>query len=94
VRHQEARRSRAPHLVAQAIEHLRRAAELFPYYAGEGNPYTLMAEIYETRGQKAEAAAALETFVRYNETNAGALAKLARLRLAMDDRKGALEALK
>ena len=78
----------------KAIEHLRRASELFPYYAGEGNPYTLLAEIYESRGQKAEAAAALETFVRYNETNAVALAKLARLRLALGERKGALEALK
>ncbi|MEK6321836.1 MAG: tetratricopeptide repeat protein [Acidobacteriota bacterium] len=78
----------------KAIEHLRRASELFPYYAGEGNPYTLLADIYESRGQKLEAAAALETFVRYNETNAGALAKLARLRLAQGDRKGAVEALK
>jgi tetratricopeptide (TPR) repeat protein len=78
----------------KAIEHLRRASELFPYYAGEGNPYLPLAEIYEKRGQQAEAAAALETFVRYNETNADALAKLARLRLALGDRKGALEALK
>jgi tetratricopeptide (TPR) repeat protein len=78
----------------QAVEHLRRAADLFPYHAGEGNPYMLLAEIYEARGQKSEAAAALETFARYNETNAGALAKLARLRLEMGDRKGAVEALK
>lgn len=78
----------------QAVEHLRRAADLFPYYAGDGNPYALLAEIYESRGQKSEAAAALETLARYNETNAGALAKLARLRLEMGDRKGAVEALK
>jgi tetratricopeptide (TPR) repeat protein len=78
----------------QAVEHLRRAADLFPYYSAEGNPYVLLAEIYEARGQKSEAAAALETFARYNETNAGALAKLARLRLEMGDRKGAVEALK
>ncbi len=78
----------------QAVEHLRRAADLFPYYAGDGNPYALLADIYESRGQKSEAAAALETFARYNETNAGALAKLARLRLEMGDRKGAVEALR
>ena len=78
----------------QAVEHLKRAADLFPYYTGEGNPYELLAEIYESRGQKTEAAAAMETFTRYNETNAGALAKLARLRLGMGDRKGAIEALK
>jgi len=78
----------------KAIEHLRRAAELFPYYAGQGNPYLLLAEIYESRGQKTEAAATLETFVRYNETDAGALAKLARLKLEVGDRKGAVESLK
>ncbi|HLF83084.1 MAG TPA: tetratricopeptide repeat protein [Blastocatellia bacterium] len=78
----------------RAIEHLRRAAELFPYYAGQGNPYALLAEIYESRGQKTEAAATLEAFVRYNETDAAVLAKLATLRLGMGDRKGAVEALK
>jgi len=78
----------------QAIEHLRRAVELFPFYTGEGNPYVLLAEIYESRGQKPEAAATLEAYVRYNETDAGALAKLARLRLEAGDRKGAVEALK
>ena len=79
--------------VERAIEHLRRAAEVFPYYAGEGNPYALLAETYESRGQKAEAAAALESLTRYNETNVEALAKLARLRLSMGDPKGALQAL-
>jgi tetratricopeptide (TPR) repeat protein len=54
----------------------------------------LLADIYESRGQKAEAAAALETLMRYNETNAGALAKLARLKLALSDQKSAVEALK
>jgi tetratricopeptide (TPR) repeat protein len=78
----------------QAIDHLRRASELFPYYAGQGNPYLLLAEIYESRGQKPEAAATLEAFVRHNETDAGALAKLARLKLEMGDRKGAVESLK
>ncbi|MEK6409768.1 MAG: tetratricopeptide repeat protein [Acidobacteriota bacterium] len=78
----------------KAIEHLRRASELFPYYTGEGNPYALLSEIYDARGQKPEAASVLETLVRYNETNAGALAKLARLRLGMGDRKAAVEALK
>ena len=79
---------------SQAIEHLKRAADLFPYYTGEGNPYILLAEIYESSGQKTEAAAALETFARYNETDAKPLARLARLRLGMNDRKGAIEALK
>ena len=78
----------------QAIEHLKRATELFPFYAGAGNPYLQLAEIYESRGQKSEAAGALETLVRYNETDAVALAKLARLKLDLGDRKAAVEALR
>ena len=78
----------------KAIEYLKRAAELFPYYTGEGNPYLLLTDIYDSKGQKAEAVATLEAFARYNETNAGALAKLARLRLATGDAKSAVETLK
>jgi len=78
----------------KAVELLKHAAELFPYYGGDGNPYLLLADIYESRGQKAEAAAALETLMRYNETNAGAVAKLAQLKLGMGDQKYAVEALK
>jgi tetratricopeptide (TPR) repeat protein len=78
----------------RALEHLKRAAELFPYYSGSGNPYELMADIYEKRGQMQEAAAALEALSRVNETNTDALARLARLRLAMKDLKSAIEALK
>jgi tetratricopeptide (TPR) repeat protein len=78
----------------QAIEHLRRAAELFPHYGGKGNPYALLAEIYESKGKKTDAAAALEGLARHNETDAGALAKLGRLRLELGDRKSAVDALK
>ncbi len=78
----------------RAIEHLKRAAELFPFYSASGNPYELMAEIYESRGQKQESAAALEALTRVNETNADAFARLARLRVAMRDWKSAVEALK
>jgi tetratricopeptide (TPR) repeat protein len=78
----------------QAIEHLKRAAELFPFYSGTGNPYELMADIYESRGQTQEAAAALEALTQVNETNADALARLARLRFAAKDLKGGVEALK
>jgi tetratricopeptide (TPR) repeat protein len=78
----------------RAIEHLRRAIELFPFYAQQGNPYVVLAEVYESQGKKAEAAATLETFVQYNETDAGALAKLARLKYDSGDRKGSVEMLK
>src|SRR5204862_5956231 len=47
-----------------------------------------------SNGQKAEAVAALEAFGKYNETIAAPLAKLAQLKLAMGDQKGAAEALK
>jgi tetratricopeptide (TPR) repeat protein len=78
----------------RAIEHLKRAAELFPFYGEAGNPYALLAEAYESRGQKAEAAAALESLARVNETNTEALLRLARLRLDLGDRAAAIEALK
>ena len=78
----------------RAIEHLKRATELFPFYSRSGNPYELMADIYESRGQKQEAAAALEALTRVNETNADAFARLARLRVGMKDWKSAVEALK
>jgi tetratricopeptide (TPR) repeat protein len=77
----------------RAIEYLKRASELFPFYGAEGNPYWQLAEIYESTGQKTEAAAALESLTRYNETNAEAFSKLARLKLELGDRVGALEAL-
>ncbi|HJQ26374.1 MAG TPA: tetratricopeptide repeat protein [Blastocatellia bacterium] len=77
-----------------AVEHLRRAAELYPYFAGAGNPYALLAEIYEARDDKKSAIAALEQLTAHNETNVEAMARLARLRLSVGDRNGAVETLK
>jgi tetratricopeptide (TPR) repeat protein len=77
----------------KAVEHLRRAAEVFPFYGGEGNPYTLLADIYESRGQKKEAAAALDALARFNETDVEAFKRLARLRAETGDRAGAIDAL-
>ena len=79
--------------VDRAIEHLRRAAELFPFYGGEGNPFGQLAEIYEARGLKREAIGALESLVLANETESEAFKKLARLRIEVGDREKALEAL-
>ncbi|HEU4389067.1 MAG TPA: tetratricopeptide repeat protein, partial [Blastocatellia bacterium] len=53
-----------------------------------------LAEIYESQGKKAEAAEALATLSRFDEDNIEALKKLARLRLELGDRPGALEALR
>src|SRR5262249_8719679 len=77
-----------------AVEHLRKAIDLFPYFAGEGSPYSLLAELYTSRGQKAEAAAVLEALVAHNETNVDAVAKLAQLKLELGDKKGAGETLR
>ncbi|HWP41918.1 MAG TPA: tetratricopeptide repeat protein [Blastocatellia bacterium] len=77
----------------RAVEHLKRAATAFPFYGGEGNPYVQLADIYESRGQKAEAAQALEALTRSSDTNIEAFKRLARLRLDMGDRAGALDAL-
>lgn len=78
----------------RAIQHLKRAAELMPFYVGEENPYSQLAEIYESRGQKAEATAILDALVRLDEDNIDALKRLARLRLELGDQQGALEAMK
>ncbi|HET9532630.1 MAG TPA: tetratricopeptide repeat protein [Blastocatellia bacterium] len=79
--------------IERAIEHLKRASTIFPFYGGEGNPYIQLADIYESRGQKGEAAAALEALTTYSDTNVEAFKRLARLKLAMGDRAGALDAL-
>lgn len=77
----------------KAIEHLRRAAELFPYYGGDGNPYSQMAEIYQSRGQKMEAATALETLTQFTETDVEVFKNLARLRSELGDKNAAINAL-
>jgi tetratricopeptide (TPR) repeat protein len=78
----------------RALTHLRKAVELFPYYAAEDGPYWLMADIYEGKGQKQEAAAALQAMLAHNETSAAAPARLAQLKLALGDKAGAVEALR
>jgi tetratricopeptide (TPR) repeat protein len=77
-----------------AIKHLRRAAELFPQFAGEGNPYEALADIYEKRGDAAAAAEALESLLKHDETNLKALTRLAELRLKQGDAARAAEALR
>jgi tetratricopeptide (TPR) repeat protein len=77
-----------------AARHYARAAELFPFHAGEGNAYEALADLREKRGDAAGAAEALEALVRYDETNLKALSRLAGLRLIHGDRARALEALR
>ena len=77
----------------KAIQHLKHASEVFPYYTGDGNPYGQLVEIYESQGKKAEAAETLAALSRVDEDNIDALKKLAKLKLELGDRPGALEAL-
>jgi tetratricopeptide (TPR) repeat protein len=77
-----------------AARHYARAAELFPYYTGEGNAYEALADLREKRGDATGAAEALESLVKYDETNLKALGRLAELRLKQGDRARALEALR
>jgi tetratricopeptide (TPR) repeat protein len=79
--------------VDRAIEHLRKAMTSFPHYASEGNPYWLLADIYEARNQKQEAAAVLEAMLAHNETNVELPGRLARLKLDLGDKQGAINAL-
>ena len=78
----------------RAVEHLRRAIEAFPFYTAEGNPYKELADLYEAQGKKAEAAGALLSLTQFDETNAEALKRLARLRIETGDRAGAVAALR
>jgi cellulose synthase operon protein C len=77
----------------KALEHLKRAVEAFPYYGREGNPYGQLADIYEAQGKKAEAVAALEAWTKHNETDAEIYKRLAKLRLELNDKVGALNTL-
>jgi cellulose synthase operon protein C len=77
----------------KALDHLKRAVEAFPYYGREGNPYGHLADIYEAQGKKAEAVAALDAWTRHNETDAEIYKRLAKLRLELNDKAGALNTL-
>ena len=77
----------------KAITYLKRAITLFPYYAGQDNPYEQLAKIYEAKGDKAAAAEAIESLTKVDENNLVALKTLARLRLELGDKARALEAL-
>jgi tetratricopeptide (TPR) repeat protein len=77
----------------KAVELLKRATEVFPYYAREGNPYQQLADIYEAQGKKAEALSALESLIKHNETNAEAYKRVAKLKLDLNDKAGALNTI-
>ena len=85
---------RADNDIENAILHFRRAIELFPYYIGEGNAYDALAEIFEKKGDRRQAAEVMASHVKYDEKSLRTLRGLADLREKMGDRAGALEALR
>ncbi|HEU4508766.1 MAG TPA: tetratricopeptide repeat protein [Pyrinomonadaceae bacterium] len=76
-----------------AVTHYQRALELFPYITGPGNPYEALAKLLEEKGDRAQAAKVLEGLIKNDENNLEALKTIARLRLALGERKQALDAL-
>ncbi len=76
-----------------AVKHYIRALELFPYVIGKGNPYESLATLLEQKGDQAQAARVLEGLVKTDENNLEALKTIARIRLALGERKQALDAL-
>jgi tetratricopeptide (TPR) repeat protein len=76
-----------------AITHYSRAADLFPYANGAGNPYESLAKLLEQRGDRDAAAKTLDDLVKTDENNLEALKTIARLRLELGQQQQALDAL-
>jgi tetratricopeptide (TPR) repeat protein len=85
---------RADDDIENAVAHFRRAIELFPYYTGEGNAYDALAEIFEKKGDRKQAADVMAAHVKYDENSLPTLKSLANLRAKLGDRAGAIEALR
>lgn len=77
----------------QAETFLKRAEALFPDYAGDDSPYWFLAELYAKRDAPAQAAEQLEKMIAINADHYQAHVKLAELRRALGDKRGAAEAL-
>jgi tetratricopeptide (TPR) repeat protein len=76
-----------------AIEQLRRAEELFPFYVGQGNPYMELADLYAAAGNKEQETKALLALTNVDDTASEALKRLATLRSKDGDRKNELDVL-
>jgi len=75
------------------ITHYARAIELFPYVTERGNPYELLAKLFEQKGDTAQAAATLDKLVAIDENNVAALNKIVELRLKLGEPQKAIDAL-
>jgi cellulose synthase operon protein C len=77
-----------------AIAEYLRAEQLFPFYAGPGNPYIELADLYKAAGDKEKEAGTLFALTQVDDTSSDALKRLADIRLGSGDRKSALAALR
>jgi tetratricopeptide (TPR) repeat protein len=78
----------------KAIPFLKRSVELFPFQAGDGNAYEVLAKLYEKRGDKAALAETLEALIKVDENDYEAVRKLAELKSESGDKARALEFMK
>jgi Flp pilus assembly protein TadD len=78
---------------AEAIAEAEAARKLFPPYIEEGNPYELLAEIYEEQGQKDKAATELMAWRLQRGRDPKTFKKLAELLEASGRRKEAIQTL-
>jgi len=77
-----------------AIQHYRRAIELFPYFTGDGNAYESLAKLLEKKGDSGGAGDVIESLLKVDENKVEAMKTLARLRLAQGDQTRALAAMR
>lgn len=91
--------SRARELIRQealeeAIRPLERAIELFPYAAGQGSPYELLADVYRRLDRPDNLVAALESWWKRSPKSSERAEELARMLAERDRREEAVEVLK
>jgi tetratricopeptide (TPR) repeat protein len=77
-----------------AVQHYKKAIELFPYFTGQGNAYDSLAKILEQKGDVVGAADVLDSLLKVDENNIEAMKTLIRLRQAVGDKTRTLEAMR
>jgi tetratricopeptide (TPR) repeat protein len=79
--------------VSEAIADAEQAKKLFPLYTEEGNPYELLAGIYEEQGQKEKAVAELDAWRLQKGRDPKSFKKLAELQAELGRRMDAIQTL-
>ena len=77
----------------EAITQAQAAKDLFPLYIGHGNPYRILADIYEGMGQKAKAVAELQLWKNMKGRDPETFKKLASLQAELGQTADAIQTL-